>query len=125
MVGYFEKYGANPCKPAQNAAEWMLEVIGAAPGVTAEHDWTKIWRESSEYAAVQKELESMKSQLSQVPVENVDASFQNSFSSPFHFQLYMCLKRALEQYWRDPSYIYSKLGLCLSTVMNIPSAHRS
>ncbi|GMF51234.1 unnamed protein product [[Candida] boidinii] len=31
MIDYFEKYDADPCPSNANPAEWMLEVIGAAP----------------------------------------------------------------------------------------------
>ena len=33
MINYFEKYGADPCPKEANPAEWMLQVVGAAPGL--------------------------------------------------------------------------------------------
>ena len=32
MINYFERNGADPCPKEANPAEWMLEVVGAAPG---------------------------------------------------------------------------------------------
>lgn len=117
MIGYFEKYGAQPCGNSRNPAEWVLEVIGAAPGAQANQDWVKVWRESSENAAVAQHLHELKG-LSSGPTlaPEADKSHSKAYASPFYFQLYMCTKRAMEQYWRDPSYIYAKLGLCLITV---------
>lgn len=60
MTSYFERNGGHRCPDEANPAEWMLEVIGAAPGTTTEIDWFQTWRESAEYKAVQDELENIK-----------------------------------------------------------------
>ena len=44
LTGYLERNGAAPCGPKQNPAEWMLEVIGAAPGSSTTIDWPSVWR---------------------------------------------------------------------------------
>ncbi|KAF7323944.1 hypothetical protein MKEN_00615900 [Mycena kentingensis (nom. inval.)] len=80
LTAYFEKYGAAPCPPEANPAEWMLEVIGAARG-------------------------------HQSPDAGVSAAGFELFAMPFATQLWECLKRVWVQYWRTPSYIYSKLAL--------------
>ncbi|KAF4631501.1 hypothetical protein G7Y89_g6633 [Cudoniella acicularis] len=110
MISYFERHGAKHCEPQQNPAEWMLEVIGAAPGVTADRDWVQTWRESTEFTSVIQDLDDMQKKLPKTTQQEENSSSSRSFASSFHFQLYMCLKRAFEQYWRDPSYIYAKLG---------------
>jgi hypothetical protein len=94
----------------------MLEVIGAAPGVNADRDWVRTWRESSEFVAVTQELDKMEPQMPALHQQNETELSSRAFASPFYFQLRMCLQRSLEQYWRDPSYIYVKLGLCTATV---------
>lgn len=38
LTAYFEKNGAKPYPPDANPAEWMMEVIGAAPGTIREID---------------------------------------------------------------------------------------
>lgn len=116
MIQYFERHGAQPCSESHNPAEWMLEVIGAAPGVHIERDWAQIWRASSEFGEVTKSLDEMKEHLSRTTPEKGQSSLLKSFASPFYFQLFMCTKRVLQQYWRDPTYIYAKLGLCTATV---------
>jgi ABC-type multidrug transport system ATPase subunit len=116
LVDYFARNGAVACDEKQNPAEWMLEVIGAAPGVKASRDWVKVWQESPEFVAVNRHLDELKSQLSPVTPQADQVSLSKSYAAPFYFQLFMCTKRALEQSWRDPSYIYAKFGLCTSTV---------
>jgi ATP-binding cassette subfamily G (WHITE) protein 2 (PDR) len=116
LVDYFENGGATPCDPERNPAEWMLEVIGAAPGATAARDWVQAWKDSSGFVVVNQHLDELKDQLSSTSSENRDLSMSKSYAAPFHVQLFMCTKRAFEQSWRDPSYIYSKIGLCSAAV---------
>ena len=112
MTSYFERNGGHPCPPEANPAEWMLEVIGAAPGSTTEIDWFQTWRDSPEYQDVQNEIETMKQRKKSdaSPVED-DGSYRE-FAAPFHVQLWENLYRVFQQYWRDPTYIYSKTSLC-------------
>jgi ATP-binding cassette subfamily G (WHITE) protein 2 (PDR) len=37
-IQYFEKHEAQPCGENRNPAEWMLEVIDAAPGIHSTRD---------------------------------------------------------------------------------------
>ncbi|KAH0492908.1 hypothetical protein TgHK011_007836 [Trichoderma gracile] len=113
LTSYFEKNGGHPCPPEANPAEWMLEVIGAAPGSHTDIDWFQTWRESEEYKAVQAELENIKQERSQVEtnVEDDPTSY-NEFAAPFMVQLKENLHRVFQQYWRSPVYIYSKTALC-------------
>jgi ATP-binding cassette subfamily G (WHITE) protein 2 (PDR) len=97
----------------------MLEVIGAAPGSHTDVDWYQTWRDSPEYQEVHRELDQMKEELPQVtaPSASVDdkASYRE-FAAPFAVQQWEVGKRVFEQYWRTPSYIYSKAALCICSV---------
>ncbi len=64
LIDYFENGGAKPCDEKRNPAEWMLEVIGAAPGAKASRDWVQAWNVSPELAAVNRHLDELKSTLS-------------------------------------------------------------
>lgn len=99
-------------------AEWMLEVIGAAPGSHTDIDWHKTWRESREYGQVRQELNRLKAELPETtqPSSDMDKSSFREFAAPFMIQLLEVTKRIFEQYWRTPSYIYSKTSLCLFSV---------
>jgi ATP-binding cassette subfamily G (WHITE) protein 2 (PDR) len=97
----------------------MLEVIGAAPGSHTDIDWYQTWRDSPEYKEVHRELDRLKEELPQIttPSSSVNdkASFRE-FAAPFAVQQWEVGKRVFEQYWRTPSYIYSKASLCVFSV---------
>lgn len=115
LTKYFERNGAHPCPPDANPAEWMLEVIGAAPGTATDIDWHDTWRASPEYTEVHRELARLKSELpaTQVSSSSADKASYREFAAPFGVQLWEVTQRVFRQYWRTPSYIYSKISLCL------------
>ncbi|KAA8649825.1 uncharacterized protein ATNIH1004_002502 [Aspergillus tanneri] len=110
LVDYFVRNGGPACPPGANPAEYMLEVIGAAPGSHTEIDWPSVWRNSKEYQEVRTELASLKELVnspSAVSDPNDKSSYQE-FAAPLTTQLYQVGLRVFQQYWRTPSYIYSK-----------------
>jgi len=113
LTTYFERNGAPACPADANPAEWMLEAIGASPGSTTNVDWHESWKGSPEFDAVQAELHLLKSHAgdAQTPAED-QAAFQE-FAAPFLSQLSEVTHRVFQQYWRTPSYIYSKAALCI------------
>ncbi|KUI69409.1 ABC transporter CDR4 [Cytospora mali] len=122
MTSYFERNGAPPCPPEANPAEWMLEAVGAAPGTTTQVDWFQTWKASPECAAVHKELqrlndEGAQSDATASPVH--DTASYREFAAPFGKQLIEVTKRVFQQYWRTPSYIYSKAALCIGISLYI------
>lgn len=122
LTHYFEANGAHKCPPEANPAEWMLEVIGAAPGTTTDIDWHDTWRNSKEYASVQEELHHLKEErpkITQPASDPNDKSAYREFAAPFAVQLWQTQKRVFQQYWRTPSYVYSKTALCLFSTLFI------
>lgn len=113
LTSYFERNGSHKCPPAANPAEWMLEVIGAAPGTHSEIDWHATWKQSPEFRDVKNQLAEFASELPKVTKVSADESSKKSFAAPFSVQLSQVTKRVFEQYWRTPSYIYAKASLCL------------
>jgi len=111
MTAYFERISGVSCPPEANPAEWMLQVIGAAPGSHTDVDWFEAWRESPEYAGVQAELQRLKADAKEVTALDDDKGSFREFAAPFHKQLIEVTGRVFQQYWRTPSYIYSKLAL--------------
>ncbi|KEY68896.1 hypothetical protein S7711_03828 [Stachybotrys chartarum IBT 7711] len=117
MTSYFESHGARPCKPGENPAEWMLEAIGAAPGSVSDIDWHQTWRDSPEYSEVQNELTRLKNEgpsrdAASTALEEADS--HKEFASPLWSQFLVVSQRVFQQYWRTPSYIYSKAILCIA-----------
>lgn len=122
MTSYFERNGGHQCPAEANPAEWMLEVIGAAPGCHSDVDWFQTWRNSAEYAAVQTELEHIKSERSDsiaAPDGEDSANAYREFAAPYSVQLRENLFRVFQQYWRTPVYIYSKTSLCVLVALFI------
>ncbi|CCE63103.1 hypothetical protein TPHA_0D04700 [Tetrapisispora phaffii CBS 4417] len=114
MIDYFERNGAHKCPPDANPAEWMLEVVGAAPGSHASQDYNEVWRNSDEYRAVQEELDWMESELPKQATET-SAHELLEFASSLWIQYVAVCIRLFQQYWRTPSYIWSKF---LVTIFN-------
>ncbi|KAI0888526.1 ABC-2 type transporter-domain-containing protein [Annulohypoxylon maeteangense] len=112
LTNYFERHGAPPCPPEANPAEWMLDAIGAAPGSVSDIDWFQTWRDSTEYAEVQSELQALKDGASSHPPSEHDQSYREHAAN-FPTQLWAVTHRVFQQYWRTPSYIYSKAALCV------------
>lgn len=126
LIDYFEKNGAQAYKQGENPAEWMLEVIGAAPGSKTEIDWHQRWLDSPQLGEVRDELDRIEKEcLANKSCDNDndngnhDASAYSEFAAPFGDQLMVTLKRSWWQLWRSPSYIYSKVGLCAISVSSL------
>ena len=117
LTSYFERHGAHACPPGDNPAEWMLEVIGAAPGSVTDIDWNKTWHDSPEYQAVQTELQRLKDHGADVAEE--DPSSYREFAAPLQDQLWVVTQRVFQQLYRTPSYIYSKFSLGISVALFI------
>ena len=111
LTSYFERNGSRPCGAEENPAEWMLDVIGAAPGSQNTLDWPQKWRDSPEKEEIKYTLAQMKQELRQLPIEEDPTALLEFAETPVT-QVYEVTKRVFEQYWRTPSYLYSKLFLC-------------
>lgn len=122
LTKYFEANGAHSCPNDANPAEWMLEVIGAAPGTTTDIDWHQVWRDSNEYQEVHQELDRLENERpNEAPPKATEDDKQSyrEFAAPFWTQMWEVTHRVFQQYWRTPSYIYSKLALCLFSALFI------
>ncbi|RLV96367.1 Opaque-specific ABC transporter CDR3 [Spathaspora sp. JA1] len=111
LINYFERNGAPKCPPNSNPAEWMLEIIGAAPGSRANRDYFEAWRKSEEYKRVQKELNVLENTFH--PSTANKSKPPKTFASSFIKQYLLVLERLFQQYWRTPSYIYSKFAMAV------------
>ncbi len=126
ITTYFERNGAKPCPPDADPAEWMMEVISAAPGTSSSINWPEVWHNSAERAVVHAELDRMKTHLSLISKAHLPSSQHeqdeyayHAFAAPFPTQVNLCLRRIFSQYWRTPTYIYSKTLLCILTALFI------
>ncbi|ONH72210.1 Multidrug resistance protein CDR1 [Pichia kudriavzevii] len=87
LINYFESHGAEKCPPEANPAEWMLSVIGAAPGSHAKQDYFQVWMTSREREAVVSELEEMEKELLKKEVDTSPEkkrSFASSYATQYN-----------------------------------------
>ncbi|XXG95294.1 hypothetical protein Hte_001555 [Hypoxylon texense] len=119
LTSYFERNGAPPCPPEANPAEWMLDAIGAAPGSSTDVDWFETWRNSPEYQEVHAEFQRLKNEAPEISPLIEDKQSYREHAASFPTQLYEVTSRVFQQYWRTPSYIYSKTALCVLVALFI------
>ena len=81
-------------------------------------DWPQIWRESPEKQEIRVTLAEMKEELKDRPVDD-DPTALHEFAESFSVQFAAVTTRVFEQYWRTPSYLYSKVLLCAGTSLFI------
>ncbi|CEJ59479.1 Putative ABC drug exporter AtrF [Penicillium brasilianum] len=107
VIKYFAERGF-VCPPSKNVAEFILETAAKATERNGKQiDWNEEWRNSDENKAMLEEIERIKTERSKVPVE--ESGSQYEFAAPTPVQIQLVTKRLFIQYWRDPSYYYSKL----------------
>lgn len=102
LINYFQSKGAHKCPPDANPAEWMLEVIGAAPGSHTDTDWFQTWRNSQEYQEVHKELDRLEKTRpleTEPKATKEDKQSYREFAAPFGLQLWEVTYRVFQQYW--------------------------
>ena len=118
LIDYFVSNSASPCPQGVNPAEWMLATIGATPGVKNEIDWPQKWQCSHEKSLVDTELERLAFTALRASNNSVreDQESQGEFAAPLVKQSAIVTKRIFQQYWRSPSYIYSKAFLGIGSV---------
>lgn len=95
-------------------------MIGAAPGSQVTVDWSKVWRHSPEYQSVKAKLHEIRTSRAttggKLQTGRSNQSNIGSYAAPFSQQWWFVQKRVAAQYWRAPTYIYSKIALTVSSV---------
>jgi ATP-binding cassette subfamily G (WHITE) protein 2 (PDR) len=124
LIDYFVRNGAPDCPLNANPAEYMLEVIGSAPGAHTEIDWPSLWRQTPEYQEVHSELAKLSASSTIDPdTFATDASMYEEFAAPHSMQFLEVTKRVFKDYWRSPSYIYFKAMISVGSVFNCRVFH--
>ncbi|KAJ5764734.1 ABC-2 type transporter-domain-containing protein [Penicillium odoratum] len=105
VVQYFAERGF-PCPPAKNVAEFVLETAMQPSLLNGKLiHWGDEWRKSDEASRIRKEIETFS--VSQPPVVTQQSNFD--YAMPTAYQSWLLTRRLFIQYWRDPSYYYSRL----------------
>ncbi|KAI9889725.1 MAG: hypothetical protein M1814_005024 [Vezdaea aestivalis] len=118
LLDYFSANGARTCEPEENPAEYMLEVVGAGASGKSAQDWPTVWNNSREAAEAQTELERIHKEMAGQP-DSAGEGGHTEFAMPFWTQLQWVTVRVFQQYWRNPTYIYSKYLLGIVSALFI------
>jgi ATP-binding cassette subfamily G (WHITE) protein 2 (SNQ2) len=106
VVDYFARRGSL-CPPNMNVAEFILEA--AAKAVTRDGkqvSWEDEWRDSDELAAIMAEIDRMDTEGRGRSATGIR---ETEYAAPTSLQTYLLIRRIFTQYWREPSYAYSRL----------------
>jgi ABC-type multidrug transport system ATPase subunit len=114
VIQYFESRGASAPPNKQNPADWLLETINNDAGKV---DWPHLWKESSECRAMQTSIAKLKKALKQ---SEPSAMRKLQYATTFWIQLQYATSRLFSHFWRSPTYLWSKLALCIGSVRKIP-----
>ncbi|KAF1940999.1 ATP-binding cassette transporter [Clathrospora elynae] len=116
MIEYFEEAGARACRSNENPAEWMLEVTEKVPETRAT-SWGERWRTSRQRNDSMRMLEHRMEKAAADKVLDVPQEAESEFAASFTTQYTLLVKRTSQEFWRSPSYIWSKFGLCIGIAL--------
>jgi ATP-binding cassette, subfamily G (WHITE), member 2, PDR len=143
LIDYFESKGAAKCRLKDNPAEWVLDVTSnnvlssvtttgnSEKSQAAEHSqelkqlsWSKKWDQSQQQHEIQDYLEHIVAVKHSEAVHGLSkGSGRSEYAASFIQQFLIVTRRIFQAYWRDPTYLYSKLSLCAGVVSHFP--HRN
>jgi hypothetical protein len=90
----------------------MLDVIGAGATASSSVDWHTIWRNSSEAAALQEQIENIHDEGRARPV--IQTQLPTEFATSWVHQVIALTQRNFQAYWRNPTYLMAKFALCIA-----------
>ena len=93
-------------------AEYVLDVIGAGATATCTADWHQVWKDSTEAAELDLEIDRIYREGRSRSVVNTGTYAE--FASSWLKQLALLTHRGFVCNWRNPIYIYSKLVTCVT-----------
>jgi len=104
VLDYYARNGAKPAERDANPAEYILETV--RPGGAT--NWPDVWQSSPEHTALIEQIDKTNAELSALPTSDRD-EVPPTYAMPLRTQTAELLKRTWLNYWRDSSYIYSKV----------------
>ncbi|KAK8085188.1 ABC multidrug transporter [Apiospora hydei] len=119
LISYFEENGAAKCDPEANPAEWMLEVSDAnntkeGEGLPADEYWAQKWASSQQKTQVVSDLEELGTHA---PGATREVVHKHAYAASWTTQVMVVTKRIFQDYWRSPTYVFSKLALCTGVAL--------
>lgn len=83
IIAYFEKSGVAKCKPQDNPAEYILQIIGAGATAKVDRDWADVWEQSDDDKAAIEETLSIKAEYAGDAHQQDE--IQGATGTPRHF----------------------------------------
>ncbi|KAF2805347.1 uncharacterized protein BDZ99DRAFT_511345 [Mytilinidion resinicola] len=117
LVNYFERNGAPRCGPKHNPAEWVLDVTSRKSRDkerALNYAWSDVWNNSPEKKDILCHIDEL--QAVQVDIGASPAA-HDEYAAPIGQQLLLVQWRLAQEYWRTPTYLYSKLALCVGSAI--------
>ncbi|KAJ4363039.1 hypothetical protein N0V83_010157, partial [Neocucurbitaria cava] len=111
LLHYFESNGARKCGEDENPAEYMLEIVNQGNNDNG-LDWFDVWKGSEEARNVQHQIDAIHDEKQHEKLDMVQETGGGEFAMSLSAQIWECTYRAFQQYWRMPSYVIAKMGLC-------------
>lgn len=87
----------------------MLDVIGAGATATSKTNWHDAWKASRESQALQTDINNILARSRNNPP--VTATLHSEFATSWVHQTRALTSRNFLSYWRNPTYLLSKLAL--------------
>ncbi|KKY30339.1 putative multidrug resistance abc [Diaporthe ampelina] len=118
LVDYLESKGAPECRQGENPAEWMFEVTRSMEPSVAQsepktEEWSEKWQQSQQRQSVLRELSDF---LAKTPTPQKTAATPapkpHAYAASPLQQFLIVSQRTLQDQWRDPVYLYTKIALC-------------
>jgi ATP-binding cassette subfamily G (WHITE) protein 2 (SNQ2) len=109
LLDYFSRNGA-PCPQDANPAEHIVDVVQGRQGDGT--DWPQQWLASPEYQHMMEELHRInldQAKNGKAAIDDVEDTA--NFASPIKYQIVLVTKRRLIALWRNPDYIWNKIGV--------------
>lgn len=110
LLDYFARNGA-PCPENANPAEHIVDVVQGRQADSV--DWPQQWLASPEYQHTMTELSKINSdQAAKTGSVQADGPEDTAdYASPIMYQTLLVTKRQCIALWRNPDYIWNKIGL--------------
>ncbi|KAI0536310.1 putative ABC multidrug transporter [Xylaria digitata] len=110
VLDYFARHEV-PCPPNSNAAEHIVDVVQGRFGTDT--DWPAEWEASREQQQTMEKLTILE-QHRVNELEGPSEEDEKDFAAPIPYQISQVTRRQLLSLWRNPDYVWNKIGLHVS-----------
>ena len=116
VINYFDQNSASSYQVASdNPAEWLLGVTSAPDGVD---EWNVKFNSSEQGKEMLQHQAELLSTGTNTMTEETSGSRRHGieYAASYAYQFRLVTMQVFREYWRDPTYVYSKMALCAGLV---------